>query len=63
MISRNRRNEIKEYLLLFDGKARELASKSQDAEAIAAELKKILPKRSMADWMIVYNVKSRYLRQ
>jgi glyoxylase-like metal-dependent hydrolase (beta-lactamase superfamily II) len=55
--------EMKEYLVLFDGKARELASKSQDAEAIAAELKKILPKRSMADWMLAYNVKSRYLQQ
>lgn len=55
--------EMKEYLILFDGKARDLASKSQDPEAIAAELKKVLPKRSMADWMIVYNVKSRYLRQ
>lgn len=55
--------EMKEYLVLFDGKARELAAKSQDAEVIAAELKKALPKRSMADWMIVYNVKSRYVRQ
>jgi glyoxylase-like metal-dependent hydrolase (beta-lactamase superfamily II) len=55
--------EMKEYLVLFDAKARELASKSQDAEAVAAELKKVLPKRSMADWMVVYNVKSRYLRQ
>jgi len=35
----------------------------QDAEAITAELKKVLPKRSMADWMIGYNVKSRYLRK
>ena len=55
--------EMKEYLVLFDAKARELASKSQDAEAVAAELKKVLPKRSMADWMVVYNVKSRYIRQ
>ena len=55
--------EMKEYLVLFDAKARELASTSQDAEAIAAELKKVLPKRSMADWMIGFNVKSRYLRQ
>ncbi|MDD5286848.1 MAG: MBL fold metallo-hydrolase [Desulfuromonadaceae bacterium] len=53
--------EMKEYLLLFDRKARELAATSQDAAAIAAELKKILPQRSMADWMIAYNVKSRYL--
>jgi glyoxylase-like metal-dependent hydrolase (beta-lactamase superfamily II) len=53
--------EMKEYLLLFDSKARELAATSQDADAIAAQLKQILPPRSMADWMIATNVKSRYL--
>lgn len=53
--------EMKAYLLLFDRKARELASTSNDADAIAAELKKSLPTRSMADWMIAFNVKSRYL--
>ncbi len=55
--------EMKEYLLLFDARARVLASTSQDAEAIAADLKKVLPKRSLAEWMIGYNVKSRYVRQ
>ncbi len=55
--------EMKEYLVLFDAKARELSAKSQDAEAIAAELKQVLPKRSLADWMIAYNVKSRYLHK
>ena len=53
--------EMKEYLLLFDSKARELATGSQDADAIAAELLKILPKRAMAEWMVGYNVKSRYI--
>jgi cyclase len=53
--------EMKEYLLLFDAKARELAAGSLDADAIAAEMKKVLPKRSLAEWMIAYNLKSRYL--
>lgn len=53
--------DMKDYLLLFDKKAKELAAKSNDADAVAAELKNILPKRSMADWMIAFNVKSRYL--
>lgn len=53
--------EMKEYLMLFDAKARELAAGSQDADAIAAEMKKVLPKRSMAEWMIAFNLKSRYL--
>jgi cyclase len=52
--------EMKEYLLLFDKKARELAAAGMDADAIAAELKKVLLSRSMADWMIAYNVKMRY---
>jgi glyoxylase-like metal-dependent hydrolase (beta-lactamase superfamily II) len=53
--------EMREYLLLFDSKARELASASQDADVIAAQLLKILPKRTMAEWMVAFNVKSRYL--
>lgn len=53
--------EMKEYLLLFDKKAKEMAARGMNADAIAAELKKILPQRSLADWMIAYNVKSKYL--
>jgi glyoxylase-like metal-dependent hydrolase (beta-lactamase superfamily II) len=53
--------EMKEYLLLFDAKARELAATSQDEKAVAAQLLNILPKRSMAEWMVAFNVKSRYL--
>lgn len=54
--------EMKEYLLLFDSKARELATGSQDADTIAAKLLKILPKRAMGEWMVGYNVKSRYIK-
>ena len=53
--------EMKEYIALFDSQAKELAKKSQDGDAIAAQLLKVLPKRSMAEWMVGYNVKSRYL--
>ncbi len=55
--------EMKEYLLLFDAKARELAADSQDADVVTAEMKKALPKRTLADWMIGYNLKSRYLNK
>ena len=55
--------EMKEYLLLFDAKARELAAVSQDVDTMAAEMKKILPKRSLAEWMIGFNLKSRYLHK
>lgn len=53
--------EMKEYLTLFDSKARELAAGSQDVDAIAAQMLKILPKRSLAEWMVGFNLKSRYL--
>ena len=53
--------DMKEYIQLFDRKATELAAKSSDADAISAELLKTLPKRSLAEWMVSYNVKSRYL--
>ncbi|QWV94484.1 MBL fold metallo-hydrolase [Geomonas oryzisoli] len=53
--------EMKEYIQLFDKKATELAAKTSDADAISAELLKTLPKRTMAEWMVTYNVKSRYL--
>jgi len=48
-------------MLPFDSKAKDLAKKSQDADAIAEQLLKVLPRRSMADWMVGYNVKCRYL--
>ncbi|MBF0462554.1 MAG: MBL fold metallo-hydrolase [Magnetococcales bacterium] len=52
--------EMKAYILLFDSKAKELAATAQDAEATAAELLKILPKRSLAEWMVLHNVAGRY---
>jgi len=53
--------EMKAYLLQFDSQAKELVAKSQDAEGIAAELLKVLPKRALGEWMVAFNVKSRYL--
>lgn len=55
--------DMKEYLFMFDQKARELSTSTQDVDAIAAKLLEILPKRSMAEWMVGYNVKSRYIQK
>lgn len=52
--------EMREYITLFDATAKNAAAKGESAEAIAAELKRVLPKRSQAEWMIDFNVKSRY---
>ncbi|MCL7489316.1 MAG: MBL fold metallo-hydrolase [Desulfobulbaceae bacterium] len=53
--------EMKEYLAAFDQLAGKLSATSQDADAIAAEIIKTLPKRSQGEWMVSYNIKSRYL--
>jgi len=53
--------DMKAYILLFDRKARELVAKTKDADKIAAELKKVLPARSLGEWMIAYNVRTKYL--
>lgn len=53
--------EMRAYLRQFDGQARALAAGSGDAEVIARELLRVLPKRSLGEWMVAFNVKSRYL--
>jgi glyoxylase-like metal-dependent hydrolase (beta-lactamase superfamily II) len=53
--------EMKAYLALFDARAQALAASGLDAEAIASELLKALPPRSLGAWMVAFNLKSRYL--
>jgi glyoxylase-like metal-dependent hydrolase (beta-lactamase superfamily II) len=49
--------EMKEYLLAFDKKARELAPGAKDANSLAAELKKVLPQRAQGEFLIPANAK------
>jgi glyoxylase-like metal-dependent hydrolase (beta-lactamase superfamily II) len=53
--------EMKSYLLTFDRKARELVAKSKDVDYIATELKKVLPVKSQGEWLIAYNIRTKYL--
>jgi glyoxylase-like metal-dependent hydrolase (beta-lactamase superfamily II) len=53
--------EMKEYIQTFDRKARELVAKSKDLDFIVAEMKKVLPVKSLGEWMIAYNLKMKYL--
>lgn len=55
--------DMKSYLQVFDAKARELSAKTGDADAIAAELKKALPKREYFDMFIAAGVKAKYLKK
>jgi glyoxylase-like metal-dependent hydrolase (beta-lactamase superfamily II) len=55
--------EMQAYITTFDAKAREMAKAGASAEAIVAELKRILPARTQGEGMIGANVSGRYLGQ
>ncbi len=54
--------DMKEYLLAFDTKARSLCATSGNLQEIAAEMKKSLPLRSRADFLIMGSIQAKYLK-
>lgn len=54
--------DMKNYLIIFEEKARELCAQSKDAEFIFAELKKTLPQRD-GEMLIMGNLQMRYIRK
>lgn len=55
--------DMKNYLVLFDKKAKELTAKSNDVQFIVSELRKILPPRAELDMMIGANLQMKYLKK
>lgn len=55
--------DMKNYLIAFDKKAKELAAKSDDAEHIASEIKKSLPPRPEGADLILWNIQMKYLKK
>jgi cyclase len=55
--------DLKNYLLVFDQKAKELTAQSQDLNFIVAGMKKALPPRSQLDFLIARNIQMKYLPQ
>ena len=53
--------DMKNYILAFDKKAKELAAESSDVEYITAEIKKALPAKSRGDGLIPANIQMKYL--
>ncbi|MBU1228916.1 MAG: MBL fold metallo-hydrolase [Proteobacteria bacterium] len=53
--------DMREYIQLFDAKAKELAPTAKDPASLAAEMKKLLPARSLGEGMIQYNLMIKYL--
>ena len=54
--------EIGDYLRTFDMIALKMAAKGASAEVIAAELTKKLPPRSQNEWVIIPNIKAKYVK-
>ena len=55
--------DMKNYLIAFDMKAKELAAKSNNVEYIVAEIKKSLPPRPEGDNLIPWNIQMKYLKK
>lgn len=55
--------DMKNYLILYDKRAKELTAKSSDVQYIVSELSKVLPSRAELDMMIGANLQMRYLKK
>jgi glyoxylase-like metal-dependent hydrolase (beta-lactamase superfamily II) len=53
--------DLKNYLMVFDQKAKELTAQSKDLNFIVAEMKKSLPPRPQLDGLIARNIEMKYL--
>jgi glyoxylase-like metal-dependent hydrolase (beta-lactamase superfamily II) len=54
--------DLKNYLSVFDQKAKELTAKSNDLNFIVAEMKKALPPRAQLDALVARNIQMKYLQ-
>jgi cyclase len=54
--------DMKEYIIAFHRKAKQLRAKSEDLETIAAEMKKAMPPRAEGEWLIKANIQRGYLK-
>jgi len=55
--------DMKEYIVAFHRKAKQLRAKSEDLETISAEMKKALPLRAEGEWLIKTNIQMGYLKK
>jgi glyoxylase-like metal-dependent hydrolase (beta-lactamase superfamily II) len=55
--------EMKDYLVIFDLKARELSAQSNDVEHITSEIKKMIPARPEGEFLIKGNIQMKYLKK
>jgi cyclase len=55
--------DMKEYILMFDQKAKELASQSDDVQKIVTAMHSVLPQRPEGAWLIAPNIQMKYLKK
>ncbi|MBI5741976.1 MAG: MBL fold metallo-hydrolase [Nitrospirae bacterium] len=55
--------EMKDYLVTFDLKARELSAQSNDIEYITSEIKKMIPARPEGEFLVKGNIAMKYLKK
>jgi cyclase len=56
-------DDMKEYIIMFDQKAKELVSQSDNVQKIAAAIQSVLPQRSEGAWLIAPNIRMKYLKK
>jgi len=54
---------MKDYLAIFDLKARELCGRSNDIEYIVSEIKKTVPDKPEGEALIKGNIQMKYLKK
>ncbi|MDQ7786165.1 MAG: MBL fold metallo-hydrolase [Thermodesulfovibrionales bacterium] len=60
---KNELEDMKEYILLFDQKAKELASRSDDIQKIVTAIQSALPQRPEGKLLIAPNIQMKYLNK
>jgi cyclase len=60
---KNDLDDIKKYILMFDKKAKELASQSDDVQKIVTAIRSVLPQRPEGMWLIAPNIQMKYLKK
>lgn len=53
---------MREYLVIFDKNAKKLSAEIEDPQKLAEEMKKVLPQRTNGDFIISFNLQTRYLK-
>lgn len=60
---KNDLDDMRKYILIFDQKAKELVSQSDDVPKIVTAIQSVLPQRPEGAWLIAPNIQMKYLKK